>query len=59
MRQALLISIATVVAVASSMGFDVVKRYEALSQFYRQKGFEDEAAWTVRRLEKIRRNAGS
>jgi len=37
-----------------SVGFDVVKRYEALAQFDRQAGLEDEAAWVDRRLEKIR-----
>jgi archaemetzincin len=40
-----------------SVGFDVVKRYEALARFYRQMGLEDEAAWVGRRLEKIRRSA--
>jgi archaemetzincin len=37
-----------------SVGFDVVKRYEALAQFDRQAGFDDEAAWLTRRVEKIR-----
>ena len=40
-----------------SVGFDVVKRYEALAQFDRQAGLEDEAAWVDRRLEKIRPSA--
>ena len=40
-----------------SAGFDVVKRYEALAQFDRQAGLEDEAAWVDRRLEKIRPSA--
>ena len=40
-----------------SVGFDVVKRYEALAQFERQTGLEDEAAWVNRRLEKIRQSA--
>jgi hypothetical protein len=38
---------------ASSVGFDVVKRYEALRQFYKQMEHGDEAAWTDCRLEKI------
>ena len=42
-----------------SASFDVVKRYEALSQFYKRMGLEDEAAWTDRRLEKIRRRGGN
>ena len=40
-----------------SVGFDVVKRYEALAQFDRQAGLEDEATWVDRRLEKIRPSA--
>jgi archaemetzincin len=36
-----------------SVGFDVVKRYEALAQFYRRAGIDDEAGWVARRLEKI------
>ena len=40
-----------------SVGIDVVKRYEALAQFDRQAGLEDEAAWVDRRLEKIRPSA--
>ena len=36
-----------------SVGFDVVKRYEGLAQFYRQVGFEDEAGWISRRLQRI------
>ena len=42
-----------------SVGFDVVKRYEALAQFERQAGLEDEAAWVNRRLERIRHSAGN
>jgi archaemetzincin len=41
-----------------SVGFDVITRYEALAQFYQQAGFDDEAAWVTRRLEKIRRPTG-
>ena len=39
------------------VGFDVVKRYEALAQFERRAGLEDEAAWVERRLETIRHSA--
>jgi archaemetzincin len=42
-----------------SVGFDVVKRYEALARFERAKGLEDEAAWVERRLETIRHSAGN
>jgi archaemetzincin len=42
-----------------SVGFDVVKRYEALAQFDGQAGLEDEAAWLDRRLEKIRHSAAN
>lgn len=42
-----------------SVGFDVVERYEALAQFDRQAGLEDEAAWLNRRLEKLRHSAGN
>jgi len=42
-----------------SVGFDVVKRYEALAQFDRQAGLENEAAWLDRRLETIRHSAGN
>ena len=40
-----------------TVGFDVVKRYEALGRFYKQAGLKDEGAWVDRRLEKIRRSA--
>jgi archaemetzincin len=36
-----------------SIGFDVPRRYARLLRFYREAGFEDEAAWTHRRLEGI------
>ncbi len=36
-----------------SIGFDVPRRYANLYQFYRKVGFDDEAAWTHRRLERI------
>ncbi len=36
-----------------SIGFDVTKRYAALYHFYHQTGFDDEAAWTKKRLEWI------
>ncbi len=36
-----------------SIGFDVSQRYANLYRFYRKAGFEDEAAWTRRRLEWI------
>jgi len=36
-----------------SIGFDVPQRYASLRRFYRKVGFEDEAAWTHRRLEWI------
>ena len=42
-----------------SVGFDVVKRDEALAQFERRAGLEDEAAWVQRRLETIRHGAGN
>jgi len=42
-----------------SVGFDVVKRDEALAQFERRAGLEDEAAWVERRLETIRHSAGN
>jgi archaemetzincin len=34
-----------------NIGFDVPQRYASLVRFYRKAGFEDEAAWTHRRLE--------
>jgi len=36
------------------VGFGVENRYEALGQFYRQLGLEEDAAWVGSRLEKIR-----
>jgi archaemetzincin len=42
-----------------SLGFDVVKRYEALAQCERQAGLEDEAGWVDRRLERILHSAGN
>jgi archaemetzincin len=36
-----------------SVGFDVVKRYQALQRFYRRVGFSDEATWTFNRIEWI------
>jgi archaemetzincin len=33
-----------------SLGFDVVHRYADLGRFYRKVGFDDEAAWTAKRL---------
>ncbi|MCL5282445.1 MAG: archaemetzincin [Planctomycetes bacterium] len=36
-----------------SIGFDVPQRYARLYRFYGKVGFEDEAAWTRRRLEGI------
>ncbi len=43
----------------TSVGFDVVKRCEALGPFYRQVGLEEQAAWTDRRLKKIGQSAGN
>jgi archaemetzincin len=37
-----------------SIGFDVVKRYQALAEFYRAAGFADEAQWVRNRLGKLR-----
>ena len=37
-----------------SVGFDVVKRYQALAQFDEQVGLDDEARWLLSRVEKIR-----
>lgn len=42
-----------------SVGLDVEKRYEALAQFDRQAGLNDEASWVAHRLEKIRHGAGN
>jgi archaemetzincin len=36
-----------------SIGFDVARRYAALLRFYRRVGFDDEAAWTKARLERL------
>jgi archaemetzincin len=36
-----------------SIGFDIARRYADLYQFYHRHGFDDEAAWTKRRLEWI------
>jgi len=36
-----------------SIGFDVVDRYQALSEFYRDVGFDLEARWLSRRLKCI------
>jgi len=38
----------------SSIGFDVVKRYEALVKFYQAAGFADEAQWVHKRLGKLK-----
>src|SRR5213080_3950933 len=35
-----------------SVGFDVVKRYQALAQFDEQAGLDDEARWLLSRVEK-------
>jgi len=37
-----------------SIGFEVVKRYEALRQFYRTAGFADEEKWSRQRLDKLK-----
>jgi len=37
-----------------SVGFDVVKRYQALAQFDEQAGLDDEARWLLSRVEKTR-----
>jgi archaemetzincin len=39
----------------SSIGFDVMDRYEALRDFTEREGFEEEAAWFRRRIERLRR----
>jgi len=39
-----------------SIGFDVVERYRGLRDFYRQAGFEDEAAWLDRRIRFLESN---
>lgn len=41
-----------------SIGFDVVKRYEALRQFYRVAGFADEEKWACQRLDKLKAKGG-
>jgi archaemetzincin len=40
-----------------SIGFDVVKHYEALVQSCQDSGFSDEGTWVSRRVEKIRDGA--
>jgi archaemetzincin len=37
----------------SSVGFDVLKRYEELTSFDEQVGFADEAAWLLKRVNRI------
>jgi archaemetzincin len=37
----------------SSVGFDIVKRYESLHEFYKEVGFDEEATWVARRLKEI------
>jgi archaemetzincin len=37
----------------SSVGFDLVKRYESLLAFYKEVGFDKEAAWAAGRLKAI------
>lgn len=37
----------------SSIGFDLVKRYESLRDFYKEAGFDSEAAWVAGRLKAI------
>lgn len=37
----------------STIGFDVVKRYERLLDFYQQTGFEAEARWVAKRCSRI------
>ena len=37
-----------------AIGFDPVARYEKLKQFYDKHGFKEEAAWTKKRIKKIR-----
>lgn len=39
-----------------SIGFDPIKRYEALLMLYERYGFNDEAKWMRKRVEKIKRN---
>jgi archaemetzincin len=41
-----------------SIGFDLASRYRKLREFYERVGFEDEARWTARRLEKVEAAAG-
>lgn len=38
----------------SSVGFDGAQRYEQLAQFDKQAGFEDEAEWLTRGVERVR-----
>jgi archaemetzincin len=37
----------------SSIGFDIVERYELLRDFYRQAGFDDEMRWISKRIQII------
>ncbi|MDC3962451.1 archaemetzincin [Polyangium jinanense] len=37
-----------------AIGFDVIRRYEALERFYEGAGLDDEAAWVAERLGEIR-----
>lgn len=37
----------------TSIGFDVVKRYQGLKEFYRKYGFDEEAQWVEKRLKYI------
>ena len=38
-----------------NLGFDVIKRYEALRAFYEKHGLSDEAAWVTKRLDQCRK----
>lgn len=38
----------------STIGFDPVKRYKGLKQFYSKNGFEDDANWIEKRIEFLR-----
>jgi len=40
-----------------SVGFDVLERYRRLRDFHREVGFEDEARWLDRRIQRIARGA--
>jgi archaemetzincin len=37
-----------------ALGFDMIKRYEALRAFYKKHGLTDEAAWVAKRLRQCR-----